>query len=147
MLSFIKTALIFATLATFLSGFFYVRWLQAELDLSKANQAKLEVALVVEKETRERTEKEFEKIRALNIKLNTDFMSAQKDVNDLRRKFAEQERLIRLAQQRPNLVRERLNNATKHALRCNELVTGAPLLPEDDSNTICPETVKSRKAQ
>jgi predicted nuclease with TOPRIM domain len=144
-LNYIKIGLIFAVLTLFMSGFFYVKWLRSELDLAQANQAKLETALVAEKETRQRFEKDFEKIRQLNTQLNMDFAAAQKDVNDLRRKFAEQERLMRLAQQKPNLVRERLNNATKDALRCNEIVTGAQLLPEDDANTVCPETIKNIK--
>ena len=40
----------------------------------------------------------------------------------------------------PAKIEKTINRATLHALRCNELVTGAKPLP-DETNSQCPELV------
>lgn len=149
MLSYIKIILIFAMLSTVTGGYFYIRTLQAELKTAAEVQAKLESAVAAEKQVREQQAKDLEKMRILNAEISVKFAAAQKDASDLQRKFndmnAKAGNMTQLAQQKPKELEAKINRGTKFAMRCNEIVTGSPLKPEDDQNNICAELIKSRK--
>lgn len=143
-------AVVFVVLAAVSSGgYFYVQSLRHQLQAAIEVQQKLEDAVKARDLVLKKQQEDMENIRKINIELNNKFNNAQKDVTDLQKKFRESNGKARnlsdMANKKPKEIEERLNRGTKLALRCNELATGAPLKPEDDKNTICPELVKSKK--
>jgi hypothetical protein len=79
-------------------------------------------------------------MQAINAEVAKVAQQAQNDVNALNRKFQQRD-LAMSAAKKPADVEIRVNRGTRDALRCNELVTGAPLTPDELSgkakNNIC----------
>jgi hypothetical protein len=74
--------------------------------------------------------------------------AADQAANNLSKKFTEdaegrERNLAAMAAEKPSVVEEKINRGTKDALRCNELLTGAPLTDDEAAgkvrNNICPE--------
>lgn len=153
MLGFIASkAMLFVVIAAVSSGgYFYVQSLRAQLQAAVEVQAKLESAIEAKDLAMQKMRDDIEKIRKINMELNSKFADAQKDVSELEKKFRDaqgrQRDLAKTAMEQPKAVQDRINRGTKFALRCNEIATGAPLKPEDDKNNICQELIKSKKAE
>jgi uncharacterized protein HemX len=132
-------------------GYFYVQSLRHQLQAAVEAQQKLEDAIAAKELVMNKMKEDIENIRKINAELNTKFANAQRDVNDLEKKFRDSEGRLRdfskSAAQNPKALQDRINRGTKFALRCNEISSGAPLKPEDDANNICQELIKSKKAE
>jgi hypothetical protein len=130
-------------------GYFYVQSLRHQLQISIETQQKLEDALQAKDMIISKMKEDIDNIRKINVEINSRFLSAQKDVSDLEKKFRDaqgrQRDLEKIAKEQPKVLQDRINRGTKFALRCNEIATGAPLKPEDDTNNICQELIKSKK--
>lgn len=145
-------AMLFVVLAAVGSGgYFYVQSLRHQLQAAVEVQQKLEDSIKAKDLVMEKMREDIEKIRKINVELNTKFASAQKDVSELEKKFRDaqgkQRDFAKAASEQPKAVQDRINRGTKYALRCNEIATGSPLKPEDDKNNICQELIKSKKAE
>jgi len=123
-----------------LSGTFYIQKLRSDLKLAAEIQAKLETVINRQKLVIEQTQKDIERMNDIQKVLQEEKNTADQEVSILRKKFDEFNKAIT---KKPGLVETRINKATKDALRCNELVSGAKLTELEKSgkvkNNICPE--------
>jgi len=76
-------------------------------------------------------------------KLNIKMENAEKSVSVLNDKFDKRRDIANEAVINPAKIEKTINRATLHALRCNELVTGAVPLP-DETNSQCPDLVPGK---
>ena len=70
-------------------GYFYIESLEARLQTAAEIQGKLSDALEAQKAVMQAQKEDVDRIRLISNDLNNQFNSAQKDVNDLARKFRE----------------------------------------------------------
>jgi len=126
-------------------GYFYTQMLEAKLEAQEQKtQRALEVA-EEQKVTMERMQADIQKMTEIQQELNTKIIAAEQNVVNLNNKFdtdsnGQARDIGRKAIEDPVKWSIKINRATKDALRCNELVTGAEVLP-DEKNSQCPELV------
>src|SRR6056300_1608664 len=126
-------------------GYFYTQMLEAKLEAQEQKtQRALEVA-EEQKVTMERMQADIQKMAEIQQELNTKIIAAEQNVVNLNNKFdtdsnGQARDIGRKAIEDPVKWNIKINRATKDALRCNELVTGAQPLP-DEVNGQCPDLV------
>jgi len=126
-------------------GYFYTQMLEAKLEAQEQKtQRALEVA-EEQKVTMERMQADIQKMAEIQQELNTKIIAAEQNVVNLNNKFdtdssGKARDIGRKAIEDPVKWSIKINRATKDALRCNELVTGAKPLP-DEVNGQCPDLV------
>jgi len=126
-------------------GYFYTQMLEAKLEAQEQKtQRALEVA-EEQKVTMERMQADIQKMTEIQQELNTKIIAAEQNVVNLNNKFdtdssGKARDIGRKAIEDPVKWSIKINRATKDALRCNELVTGAQPLP-DEVNGQCPDLV------
>ena len=138
-----------AVLSAIGGGIAYIKILQLQLQVAEENQAKLEGVVQGQKDVFDKQTQDIKLMRDLNDKVQTQFQLAQQEKNDLQKRFNQSANgdprdIGNLAIQKPTLVQSAINNTTKFALRCNEIVTGALVLEIDKNNNVCPDLVKVR---
>ena len=137
-----------AVLSAIGGGIGYIKILQLRVQIAEENQAKLEAVVQEQKDTLEKQLKDIALMKELNDRVNTQFQQAVAEKNALQKKFNQSANgdprdVGNLALQKPTLVQGVVNNQTKFSLRCNELITGAPVVEADRPNNICPDIVKA----
>lgn len=140
MFSSIKIAMILLLLASAGGGVWYVKKLQQDNAILKANQIKLESAVNDQKAVIEQQEQDFKKIRATLTKLEEEKAKLQKDKDDLSKRLGKHD-IGNLAENKPGLVEKIINGASKNAQRCVEIASGSPLTEEElngKPNRECP---------
>jgi len=123
-------------------GYFYVANLQLKVKNAELEKATLHSVIDAQKLQIDDTAKSIAKMGQINTRINQDFQKAQKESADLRKKL-DSTRLRELGATDPKLLEQKVNRGTQNALRCNELASGAELVPSDAGNPICPDLVKS----
>lgn len=143
----IRLALMATLLSALTGGYFYVKSLQTEIELAKEVQAKMEGVIAKQSLAMDNLKADVERQGQVQAELSKQVSVAQQESADLSKKFTQdaegkERNLSSLANQQPSLVEGKVNQGTKDALRCNEIVTGSPLTPEEASgkvrNNICP---------
>jgi chromosome segregation ATPase len=137
----------FAGVAVLAAGlWFYVQHLQTQVQLERANSALAQQALKDTKATVDGLREDVKVMGESVVKLTGAFAEARKDVQNLEKRFTEtktgKERDIEnLAAKHPLLIEKAINNGSKEAMRCNELVTGSAPQP-GEKNSLCPKLVQ-----
>ena len=125
-------------------GYFYIQALQGKLEAAAEVQQRMEGVITQQKMVMEQQQADMKKMQAINAEVAKIAQQAQNDVNNLNRKFQQRD-LAMSAARKPAEVEVRVNRGTRDALRCNELVTGAPLTPDELSgkvkNNICQNVI------
>jgi hypothetical protein len=103
--------MILILLATAGGAFLYVKNLQKNLEIARANVAKMEVALEVSESSLKLERSENLRINELNIQLSTDLQKAEKYGDELRATL-QKHNLTHLANKKPGLIEKRMQNAT-----------------------------------
>jgi hypothetical protein len=111
MFSSIRIAMILILLATAGGAFLYVKNLQKNLEIARANVAKMEVALEVSESSLKLERSENLRINELNIQLSTDLQKAEQYGDELRATL-QKHNLTHLANKKPGLIEKRMQNAT-----------------------------------
>ena len=116
------------------AGAWYYKDTQARIAVLTENNAKLETAVQTNEEALKSQRASFESMVVENQKLQTEFQ----EISD--RNKALENRLSRhdigaAAVAKPGLTEKVLNNATKNAQRCMEILSGAPLTESELSAT------------
>jgi hypothetical protein len=128
-------------------GYFYIKQQQAELELAKEVQAKMEGVIQKQGLAMDNMKADVERMGQVQTELSSKVNEAQRENQDLAKKFTQdaegkERNLSAMAQEKPSIVEEKINRGSKDALRCNELITGAPLTEEEAAgkvrNNICP---------
>lgn len=126
------------------SGYFYIGTLQAELETAAEARGKLEDAIKAKDLVMESQRKDLELQRQINTKISQDWNEAQKEKRDLEQKFKRVQSLAEAAAKNPSVTEQKINRGTAYALRCNEIVTGSPIVESDKANNICPDLIKMK---
>lgn len=130
------------------SGYFFIKEQQAQLELAKEVQAKMESVIEKQGLAMDNMKADMERMGQVQNELSGKVNAADRSTKDLEKKFREdaegrERNLAAMAAEKPTVVEEKINRGTKDALRCNELLTGA-LLTEDEKsgkvrNNVCPD--------
>ena len=128
-------------------GYFYIQALEGKLEAAKEVQVRMEGVITQQKMVMEQQTADMKKMQAINVEIADKVQQAQNDVNALNKKFQQRD-LAMLAAKKPTEVETRANRGTRDALRCNELVTGSPLTPDELNrkvrNNICQDVIDSK---
>ena len=105
--------------------------LQINQEVLKENELKLNDAIASQNEVIAAKEKQAEDIQAANNALRAETDRLDKEKGNLAKKLGRHELDI-LAANKPGLVGKIINKASDNALRCFEVITGAPLTPKEE---------------
>ena len=141
MFSSIKIAMVVIMLAGAGGGFMYVKTLKADLEVAKANQAKLEEAVSDQKAVIEQQKKDFTAILEANKELQEKNAVLTKEFKALDERFnkingkGEVRDIGKLAEERSKSVERVINRKKKKAMRCVEIAMGSPLTEKEINAT------------
>lgn len=141
MFSSIKIALVIIMMTGAGGGLLYVKTLKSDLEISKANQAKLELAVNDQKAVIAQQREDFEAIMTANRELQDTQRVLQTELKNLDERFnkingkGEVRDIGKLAEERSKSVERVINNASKKAMRCVEIAMGAKLTEKEINAT------------
>jgi septal ring factor EnvC (AmiA/AmiB activator) len=144
----LKIAIGAIILAAMTSGVFYVQKLQADLKLAAEENARLEDSIRAKDAAMAQIRRDLENMAKIQTELNEQLRAAEEATTELAKRFnvnpnGKERNIGLIAGEKPELIESRINRATRDALRCNELVTGAQLTNDEKNkkvrNSICPE--------
>ena len=143
--------MIVVALATAGGGFLHYKTVKADLEVAKANNAKLEQGIADQKAVIEQQAKDFQNILAANKALeetNRILNAEMKALDDRFNKInaqGEVRDIGKLAIERDRSVERVINSASKKAMRCVEIAMGSPLTEKElnatkksEINSECP---------
>jgi len=137
----IKIAMIVVALATAGGGFLHYKTVKADLEVAKANNAKLEQGIADQKAVIEQQAKDFKQILQANKELEEKNKVLQAEFKNLDERFnkingkGEVRDIGKLAIDRDRAVERIINNASKKAMRCVEIAMGSPLTEKEQNAT------------
>jgi len=105
-------------------GFWYYKDSQSRIELLTANNAKLEIAVQTQTQALESIQADYARASEELTKVNDEFRVIRNQNNILANKLAEHDLGV-LGASRPDSVQRVINNASRKALRCFELLSGA----------------------
>ena len=149
----LKTKLIAAGIALLViaSTVLYIRYLHSQMQVMRGEIVVLKDVVEAKDKQIDTINNNITRMNQIQTDLNNTLSRIQNESTELRKKFEQDARgrardMARIAEARPRLVENIINDATRDALRCNEIVTGSPLTSDEQSgkikNTICPELLK-----
>lgn len=142
----IKVAIAAILFSIISGGYFFIKEQQAQLELAKEVQAKMEGVIEKQNLAMDNIKADVERMGQVQKELSGTISAAEKSTKDLAKKFTEdaegrERNLAAMAAEKPSVVEEKINRGTKDALRCNELLTGAQLTDDEKTgkvrNNIC----------
>jgi predicted nuclease with TOPRIM domain len=107
----LKIAMILILLAGAGGGFMYVKNLQSNLEVARANAAKLEAAVETSEASLKLLKEDNARLNALSNQLNEDLRKAEQYGDELRATLQKHD-LTHLANKKPGLIEKRMQNAT-----------------------------------
>ena len=122
-LSGFKILLVVGLLAGVGGGLFYVKNLQANLELAKANVAKLESAVETSEASLALLKKDNERLNSLADQLGEDLKKSEQYGDELRATL-NKHNLTHLANKKPGMIEKRMQNATDKLWDDLESITG-----------------------
>jgi hypothetical protein len=111
MFSSIRIAIILTLLAAAGGGYLYVKKIQEDLDIARANVAKMEVAVQISESSIKLMQDDIVKQAELNKTLQADLQKAEQYGDQLRATL-QKHNLTHLAETKPGLIEKRMQNAT-----------------------------------
>jgi septal ring factor EnvC (AmiA/AmiB activator) len=111
-----------------IGGYVYFNYSQNKITTLEREAQLKDIQLEQQKLAIESLEKQAKKVKESHAKLSQEKDESAAKVEDLREKFKKNDRDIsKLAYNKPKLVENVINRATKNALRCMEIASGSPL--------------------
>ena len=107
----LKIAMILILLAGAGGGFMYVKNLQSNLEVARANAAKLEAAVETSEASLKLLKEDNARLNALSNQLNEDLRKAEQYGDELRATL-QRHNLTHLANKKPGLIEKRMQDAT-----------------------------------
>lgn len=111
MFSSIRIAILLAVIGAASGGYLYVQKLQRDLQTARENVAKLEVAVQTSEASIKLMQEETVRLNALSQQLGTDLRKAEQYGDELRNTL-QKHNLTHLANTKPGLIQNRMQNAT-----------------------------------
>lgn len=136
----IRLTLILVIVLIGAGGLWYVTGLRADLAVSRENARQMTEAVQQQQAAIAQMQQEQAQIRELNNQLNTTIQLQNRDVENLRDRFAQnaagQKRDFgAAAAARPEALERAVNRGTVNALRCLEIASGSPLTEAEKAAT------------
>ena len=125
MFSTIKIAMVFILLAGAGGGLFYVKQLQSNLEIARLNNAKLETAIETSEASIKLLQEDNARLNTLTDTLNEDLRKAEQYGDELRATL-QKHNLTHLAEKKPGLIEQRMQNATDQLWDDLESITNTP---------------------
>lgn len=126
-------------------AYWYYTWSQAEIMTLTVNNAKLNDAVVQQKQAIDSLVQDSIAVGEQVTKVNKDFQEARTENNVLRTKLAKHD-LAFLAEKKPGLITKIVNKGTDNVGRCFEILSGSPLTEKEiaatkksEANGSCPD--------
>ena len=120
----LKVLLLVGLLAGLGGGLFYVKNLKANLEIAKANVAKLEVAVETSEASLALLKKDNARLNDLADQLNIDLKKSEEYGDELRATL-NKHNLTHLANKKPGLIENRMQDKTDALWKDLESITGA----------------------
>ena len=120
----LKILLVVGLLASAGGGFMYIKNLKANLEIAKANVAKLEVAVETSEKSLALLKKDNERLNQLTDQLNVDLRKSEQYGDELRATL-NKHNLTHLANKKPGLIEKRMQGKTDALWKDLESITGA----------------------
>ena len=148
----IKIAFALGLIAIVIGGVLYIKKLKADLKFAQLEKVRLEESIRAKDAAMDQIKRDVENMNRIQTDLNTKLRAAERTATELSKRFnvdksGKERSLNRLAGEKPVAIEGSINRGTRDALRCNEIITGSPLTPAEQSgkvsNTICPELFPS----
>ena len=111
MFSAIKIAMVMTVIATAGMGYLYVQKLQSDLQTARENVAKMEVAVQISEDSIATLQADVIRNAELSATLQRELQTAEKYGDELRATL-QKHNLTALAQKKPGLIENRMQNAT-----------------------------------
>ena len=111
MISSIKIAMVLVVLSTAGMGVLYVKKLQSDLETARANVAKMEIAVQTSEASLELERSETARLGELNSQLSNELQKAEQYGDELRATL-QKHNLTHLANKKPGLIEQRMQDAT-----------------------------------
>ena len=111
MISSIKIAIVLVVLSTAGMGVLYVKKLQSDLETARANVAKMEIAVQTSEASLELERSETARLGELNSQLSNELQKAEQYGDELRATL-QKHNLTHLANKKPGLIEQRMQDAT-----------------------------------
>jgi len=120
----LKILLVVGLLASAGGGFMYIKNLKANLEIAKANVAKLEVAVETSEQSLALLKKDNERLNQITDQLNVDLRKSEQYGDELRATL-NKHNLTHLANKKPGLIEKRMQGKTDALWKDLESITGA----------------------
>jgi len=125
MFSSIRIAMVFVVLAAAGGAYLYVNNLQKNLEIARANNAKLEIGLQTSEASLATLRADNERLNNLATQLNSDLLKSEQYGDELRATL-NKHNLTHLANKKPGLIEKRMQNATDKLWDDLESITAVP---------------------
>ena len=119
----LKILLVVGLLASAGGGFMYIKNLKANLEVAKANVAKLEVAVETSEQSLALLKKDNERLNQITDQLNVDLRKSEQYGDELRATL-NKHNLTHLANKKPGLIEKRMQGKTDALWKDLESITG-----------------------
>ena len=129
-----KIALVLFVISAAGGGYLYVNKLQSDLETSRANVAKMEVAVLLSENSLRLEREESARLNELNAELNSDLQKAEQYGDELRNTL-QKHNLTHLANKKPGLIESRMQNATNKLWDDLYNITNTNRLQHTDAGT------------
>jgi len=146
----IKLLLILLIIGSLLAAGWYVTGMREQLAISKNNNDKYEQAVIDQQILIRQIREDVQSIQKANKELSLVVQGQNKDLNSLQQRFNKTKAdgtvrdIGKSAIRKTKSVERIINNASKKAIRCIELASGAPLTEKElneKPNSECPSLV------
>ena len=134
MFSSLKLYLIIALAGIALSGAAYVKKIQDDLEIARANVAKMEVAVQTSEASLALERSENTRLNELNSQLGENLQRAEQYGDELRNTL-QKHNLTHLANKKPGLIQKRMQNATNRLWDDLTSITDADSVQRSDTGT------------
>jgi len=136
MFSSIRIAIILVIISSAGAGYLYVKKLQENLEIARANVARMEVAVQTSEASLKLERQESKRLGELNTQLSSDLQKAEQYGDELRATL-NKHNLTHLANKKPGLIQKRMQDATNKLWDDLESITSVPpgVLDAQDGTT------------
>jgi len=134
MFSAIKIAMVMTVIATAGMGYLYVQKLQGDLETARENVAKMEVAVQISEASIATLQRDVARNAELNANLQRDLQTAEKYGDELRATL-QKHNLTALAQRKPGLIENRMQDATNSLWNDLRSITDPNGVQQPDAGT------------
>lgn len=122
-------------------SFAYIKGSDSRISSLERQQIQNTIALQAQKEAADAAAHDRELLNTISARIDSAFSSASNSIISLRNNLRSQN-LGSNAHTAPSETEQTLNRISQETARCNEIVTGANVTPDDANNNVCPELVR-----